>query len=224
MNLTELHRRLLADVLDVGGDHALVLAGGCAVQAHGLVDRPGRDVDLATESPAAMKGIASAVRAGLWQRGWQVAKLDVDPVSAQLIVTEPVGGAACELGLRKEVLWRPPVRTPLGPALSLEDVVGTQVRALAALGLVRDLVDVRAAVGHWSYVELEELGRRHAPDSFDLVELQARLEGADWVDDAEFAAYGLGEGDVPVLRSWAQAWADDIAERLLEEGTPPPEG
>ncbi|MEU0701501.1 MULTISPECIES: nucleotidyl transferase AbiEii/AbiGii toxin family protein [Streptomyces] len=224
MNLTELHHRLLADVLDVGGDHALVLAGGCAVQAHGLVDRPGRDVDVATESPAAMKGIAAAVRAGLWQRGWQVAKLDVDPVSAQLIVTEPVGGAVCELGLRKEVLWRLPVRTPLGPALSLEDVVGTQVRALAALGLVRDLVDVRAAVGHWSYVELEELGRRHAPDSFDLVELQARLEGADWVDDAEFAAYGLGEGDVPVLRSWAQAWANDIAERLLEEGTPPPEG
>ncbi|MFJ9569994.1 nucleotidyl transferase AbiEii/AbiGii toxin family protein [Streptomyces bacillaris] len=224
MNLTELHRRLLADVLDVGGDYALVLAGGCAVQAHGLVDRPGRDVDVATESPATMKGIATAVRAGLWQRGWQVAKLDVDPVSAQLIVTEPVGGAACELGLRKEVLWRPPVRTPLGPALSLEDVVGTQVRALAALGLVRDLVDVRAAVGHWSYVELEELGRQHAPDSFDLVELQARLEGADWVDDAEFAAYGLGEGDVPVLRSWAQAWANDIAERLLEEGAPPPEG
>ncbi|MEU1503218.1 hypothetical protein [Streptomyces sp. NPDC005732] len=39
MNLTDLHRRLLADVLAIGTPYPLVITGGYAVQAHGLVDR-----------------------------------------------------------------------------------------------------------------------------------------------------------------------------------------
>lgn len=98
--------------------------------------------------------------------------------------------------------------------LSLEDVVGTKVRALADRGLARDLVDVRAAADRWTHTELEELGRRHARDTFDLSDLQARLTGADWIDDTEFAAYGLSEHQISELRQWAQSWADDIAARL----------
>lgn len=39
MKLPALHRRLLADALVAGGDYELALAGGYAVQAHGLVVR-----------------------------------------------------------------------------------------------------------------------------------------------------------------------------------------
>ncbi|WP_406729989.1 hypothetical protein WJ438_37425 [Streptomyces sp. GD-15H] len=49
MNLSEPHRRLLADVLDIGTPYPLVITGGYAVQAHGLVDRLSQDVDVATE-------------------------------------------------------------------------------------------------------------------------------------------------------------------------------
>jgi hypothetical protein len=73
----------------------------------------------------------------------------------------------------------------------------------------------------WSHIELEELGRRHARDSFDLSDLQARLAGADWIDDTEFAAYGLDDQQTIELRRWAQEWADDIAERLREAEGPP---
>ncbi|MFJ2149432.1 hypothetical protein ACIOHB_11665, partial [Streptomyces microflavus] len=68
--------------------------------------------------------------------------------------------------------------------------------------------------------ETSRLGRRHARESFDLTELQARLGGADWIDDTEFAAYGLGEQEITALRLWAQEWAHDIAERLLEGESP----
>ncbi|MFB8140745.1 nucleotidyl transferase AbiEii/AbiGii toxin family protein [Streptomyces parvus] len=64
MNLTDLHRRLLADVLAVGGAYPLALTGGYAVQAHGLVDRLSQDLDVATENPDRMEDIAAAVRAG----------------------------------------------------------------------------------------------------------------------------------------------------------------
>ncbi|ADI08741.1 hypothetical protein SBI_05621 [Streptomyces bingchenggensis BCW-1] len=166
MNLTDLHRRLLADVLTVGGPYPLVLTGGYAVQAHGLVDRLSQDLDVATENPERMENIAATVRTGL--------------------------------------------------VLSLEDVVGTKVRALADRGLARDLIDVRAAADRWSHAELETLGRRHARDTFDLDDLQARLTSIDWIDDAEFAAYGLDEESTAELRRWAQSWADDITERLHE--------
>lgn len=39
MKLDPLHERLLADVLDLGSPYPLVLTGGYAVQAHGLVER-----------------------------------------------------------------------------------------------------------------------------------------------------------------------------------------
>lgn len=52
MKLTPLHERLLADILDLGSPCALVLTGGHAVQAHGLIERCSRDLDVATEDLA----------------------------------------------------------------------------------------------------------------------------------------------------------------------------
>ncbi|MEV5358628.1 nucleotidyl transferase AbiEii/AbiGii toxin family protein [Streptomyces sp. NPDC052693] len=212
--------RLLGDLVAVGEAYALVLAGGSAVLAHGLVDRGGRDVDLATEHPAGMDAIADAVRTGLVGRGWLVQTLETEPLSAQFLVTDAATGEECQVGLRKEVLWRPPVPTRLGPALSLDDLAGTLVRDLADRGLARDLVDVHAVSARWSHPELEELARRHAPDTFDPTDLQARLTGTDWLDDRAFTSQGLDAGDVAGLRRWAQEWADDIAERLIEGEAP----
>lgn len=65
MNLSALHRRLMQDILEVGNNLPLVITGGYAVQAHQLVDRPSRDVDVATDSGIPMEEIADAVVAGL---------------------------------------------------------------------------------------------------------------------------------------------------------------
>ncbi|MFE6527156.1 nucleotidyl transferase AbiEii/AbiGii toxin family protein [Streptomyces sp. NPDC057794] len=212
--------RLLRDVLAVGEACSLVLAGGSAVPAHGLLERAARDVDVATEHPAGMDAIAGTVRTGLVARGWLVRTLETGPLSAQFLVTDAATGAECQVAVRKEVLWRPPVLTELGPALSLDDLAGTRVRDLADRGLPRDLVDVYALAARWSHPELEELARRHAPDTFDLTDLQARLTGVDWLDDRAFTSQGLDAGAVAGLRRWAQEWADDIAERLIEGEAP----
>lgn len=44
------HRRVLDAALDICQELGLYLAGGYAVKAHGLVDRPSQDLDLATDS------------------------------------------------------------------------------------------------------------------------------------------------------------------------------
>ncbi|MEU5308018.1 hypothetical protein [Streptomyces sp. NPDC021562] len=220
MKLTELHRRLLPDVLSAGAACPLALTGDYAAQAHGLFDRPGRTLDVATQHAAPMRMIAGTVAAALRDHGWGVVTREADPLSAQLVVTDVVSGDEGEVDILKEALWHPPVRTELGLTLSLEDVVGMRVWALADRGLPRDLLIVHAAADRWSLPDLEDLGRRHARDTFDLADLQARLTGTEWMDDREFTVLGLDAGAVTALRLWAQGWADDIAERLMEARPP----
>jgi predicted nucleotidyltransferase component of viral defense system len=63
MNLTVLHRRLLRDVLEIGNAFPLVLTGGYAVQAHRIVGRFSRDIDMAADSAVTMDVIGTKVRA-----------------------------------------------------------------------------------------------------------------------------------------------------------------
>ncbi|MFI8185964.1 nucleotidyl transferase AbiEii/AbiGii toxin family protein [Actinacidiphila glaucinigra] len=220
MNLSELHRRLLADVLDIGTPYPLVITGGYAVQAHGLVDRLSQDLDVATENPAPISEIIRTVSDGLTERGWQVEQIEVGALSGRLLATDPGTGNQCEVDVLKEVLWHPPKASEYGPVLSLDDVIGTKVRALADRGAVRDLIDVHAASHHRSKADLENLGRRHARYAFSLEDLRERLVGADWWDDQDYADYGLQPEQIDALRTWALQWATDIGTRLQSEEDP----
>ncbi|MGI5338899.1 hypothetical protein ACQEVS_16625 [Streptomyces sp. CA-181903] len=220
-------RRLLDDVSDVGAAFPLVLAGGLAVRFHGLPREAGRhagrrlgtgpDLGFATDTQTPMADVLATVRAGLEARGWRVRDAAAEPLAARFVVTDSLNDEECEAEVAKETLWRPPVRCGAVRVLAVEDVVGTKVRDLADRGLARDLVDVHSVSDRWSRLELEELGRRHARDSFDPADLKARLEGLDWRGDAEFGACGLDEAATEEVRRWAQFWADDIGERLAEE-------
>ncbi|MEU8773514.1 nucleotidyl transferase AbiEii/AbiGii toxin family protein [Streptomyces sp. NPDC048606] len=216
MNLSALHRRLLADVIAIGSPYPLVITGGYAVQAHGLVDRLSQDLDVATENPAPMDDIATDLVHELAKRGWRVEVLGVDPLAARLMVTDPRDGERCEVDVLKENLWADPKPTEYGPVLALDDVIGTKVRALADRGAPRDLIDVHAAHRrhHRAFPDLERLGARHGRDEFRLDDLHARLIGADWYDDEEFTAYDLDDEAIATLRAWARTWATDLETRL----------
>ncbi|KUO11917.1 nucleotidyl transferase AbiEii/AbiGii toxin family protein [Streptomyces sp. DSM 15324] len=217
MKLTPLHERLLADILDLGSPYPLVLTGGYAVQAHGLVERFSRDLDVATENPAPMDEIVASLTAGLAARGWRTTHIQTDPLSGRFLVADPDTGEECEVDVLKEAFWAPPAQTPYGPVLSLDDVIGTKVRALADRGTVRDLIDVQAASRHRSIADLESLGRRRAPDEFSLEDLRDRLTGADWYEDEDYAAYGLTSRQIDELKAWALEWAEDLGARIHDE-------
>ncbi|HTR91034.1 MAG TPA: hypothetical protein VMI73_04765 [Trebonia sp.] len=85
MNLNDLHRRLLQDVLEIGNAFPPVITGGYAVQAHRLVDRFSRDIDMATDSAARMETIVAIVVEGLTGRGWTVEIIGVDPHGARMM-------------------------------------------------------------------------------------------------------------------------------------------
>jgi hypothetical protein len=89
MNLNALHRQLMQDVLEIGNNLPLVITGGYAVQAHQLVDRPSRDLDVATDSDIPMDDIPAAIVAGLTARGWDIHIVGVDPRSARPVRPPP---------------------------------------------------------------------------------------------------------------------------------------
>ncbi|MFE1873852.1 DUF6545 domain-containing protein [Streptomyces sp. NPDC059496] len=60
MKPSDLHRRLLASVIDIGTPYPLVIAGGYAIQAHGLVERFRQDLDVATANPAPLSANVAA--------------------------------------------------------------------------------------------------------------------------------------------------------------------
>ncbi|MET7453967.1 nucleotidyl transferase AbiEii/AbiGii toxin family protein [Streptomyces sp. NPDC005574] len=222
MNLSPLHRRLLSDVLAIGSPYPLVITGGYAVQAHGLVDRLSQDIDVATQNPAPVGEIIHTVSDGLTARGWQVAEIEIGALSGRLLATDPDTSEQCEVDVLKEVFWHPPTSGEYGLVLSLDDVIGTKVRALADRGAVRDLIDVHAASRHRSQADLENLGRRHARYDFSLEDLHDRLTGAEWWDDQDYADYGLRPEQIDALRTWALQWATDIAARLQAAEDPEP--
>jgi predicted nucleotidyltransferase component of viral defense system len=217
VKLTPLHERLLADILDLGSPYPLVLTGGYAVQAHGLVERFSRDLDVATENPAPMQEIVASLTAGHSARGWRTTHVRTDPLSGRFLATAPDPGEECEVDVLKEAFWAPPAQTPYGPVLSLDDVIGTKVRALADRGTVRDLIDVQAASRHRSTADLESLGRRRAHDDFSLEDLRDRLIGADWYEDEDYTAYGLTSRQTEELKAWALEWAEDLGARIHDE-------
>ncbi|TXL84532.1 nucleotidyl transferase AbiEii/AbiGii toxin family protein [Streptomyces sp. IB2014 016-6] len=214
MNISDLHRRLLADVLAIGTSYPLVITGGYAAQVHGLVERFSQDIDVATEHAASMSAITDDLLRGLAERGWQVSVISVDPLAARLMVTSADTGEQCEVDVLKENLWSRPAITPYGPVLGLDDVIGTKVRALADRAAPRDFVDVRAAALDHSIPELEMLGERHGRGQFRLDDLRDRLGTAQWIDEEEFEAYGLSADEISALRQWAQDWVSDLEQRL----------
>jgi hypothetical protein len=217
MNLNDLHRRLLRDVLEIGNALPFVITGGYAVQAHGLVDRLSQDIDVATNSFQSMEEIASVLVKGLIAHGWQVHVIGIEPVSARFMITDPELGEQCEVDILREAFNQPPDTTPWGPVLALDDVIGTKMRALANRGYPRDLIDIRAASRLRSLAELESLARSHAWDEFSLEELAIRLDRAQWYEDEVFASYGRTLEEITDIRHWAQSWADDIRRRLYTE-------
>lgn len=210
--MEDLHRELARIAFTAGDDLGLMLAGGYAIRAHGLTERPSGDLDLATSAKLDLPSIVDRLSDTFQQNGFDVELIESKPRMARLQVTR--GSSVCEVDLLKEAV-EPPALFELGPVLTLDDAVGLKVRPLADRALHRDFIDVHAAATKAGYTwpDLERLGERHTPN-WSLADLADRLSAIDLRDDITFTAYGLTDDQVAEIRRWAQAWADDILSRL----------
>ncbi|MDG4801459.1 nucleotidyl transferase AbiEii/AbiGii toxin family protein [Micromonospora sp. WMMD980] len=205
-----IHRRLAQIALKVGGQYGFALAGGHAIAAHGILDRPSEDVDLfadwqrRADFPTAVDEVIAAYRA----EGFRV---DIDlrlDTFARLHVTEP---AHPDQQHRVELVanWRaqPPVQMDIGPVLHPDDVMAGKMDALYNRAAARDFLDIDAAIssGRYTLDQLCDLAHA-ADDGFDRSMFAAMLRHVDRFDDEDFTDYGLAPHEVADMRARVSTW------------------
>jgi hypothetical protein len=204
----ELHRRLFE--IGAAVDLGLVLAGGYALQAHHVLDRPSQDIDFATSASLPMTEIVEGLADAYRRSGYRVEIIECAPRMARLRLL--AAGLECEVDVLKEAI-APPAHLSVGSVLAFDDAVGLKMRALHERAAHRDFVDIQAASARVSEREMENLGARHTP-RFSLEDLADRLGAVTELDDRGFTYYGLDERAIRELRAWAVSWESDIRARL----------
>ena len=201
--------------LRVATRYGFALGGGNALIAHGLITRPTQDVDLFTNEETGVGAAAGSVEAALQAAGFEAQREDnADGMSdmfegmgeglAEWTVTAP-DGQQMMLQMAYFDRTRQPVTMDVGPVLSLEDVVGGKVCALAGRAEPRDYIDTAAALEHYTVQDAIRLARRLDPglEDRDFADAGRRLDR--W-GDSVFTPFGLSAADIAALRDAFRDW------------------
>lgn len=215
MPIEELQREVATIALRTAGRHGFALAGGNALIAHGIIDRPTDDVDLFSDQETAVAAAADAVEGALRAAGFEAERRDraggledifygMGEGLAEWIITAP-GGQQTMLQMAYFDRTRGPVTMDVGPVLDLEDLAGSKVCALASRVEPRDYIDTAAAMRRYPPDQLIGFAKRLDPglEDRDFADAGRQL---DRMPDGVFARYGLTPPDVARLREQFAAW------------------
>ena len=215
MPLDELQREVAIIALRAAARHGFALAGGNALIAHGIIDRPTDDVDLFSDQETGVTAAAQAVEDALREAGFQAERRDrtgglgdlfegMGEGLAEWIITAP-SGQQTMLQMAYFDRRHGPVTMDVGPVLDLEDLAGWKTVALVNRADPRDYTDTAAALEYYTVDQLIGFARRLDPglEDRDFTEAGNQL---DQMPDRLFARYGLGPQDVARLRERFIAW------------------
>ncbi|MFI7072836.1 nucleotidyl transferase AbiEii/AbiGii toxin family protein [Micromonospora sediminicola] len=200
--------------LAAASSHGFALAGGQALIAHGIGERPTEDVDLFTNVDGGVAAASGHVRGALLDAGFQV---EIMAESSELSgvfygfdqdMTEfevHRDDQAVRLQLVRFARTASPVVLDIGPVLHLDDVIGTKVAAMVTRAQPRDYIDVAALMKRHDRHELITLGRRADPDLTDE-EVSDAIRRLDRLPDTVFALYRLTPTQIHELRKAFTDW------------------
>jgi hypothetical protein len=215
MPISKLQREVATVALRAAARHGFALAGGNALIAHGIIDRPTEDVDLFSDRETGVTAAAQAVEDALREAGFQAERRDLAGGLEDLF--EGIGE-----GLAEWIITAPdeqqtmlqmayfdrrhgPVTMDVGPVLDLEDLAGWKTVALVSRVEPRDFADTAATLQYYTVDELISFARRldSGLESRDFADAGRQL---DRMPDGVFARYGLGPQEVARLRERFTAW------------------
>lgn len=215
MPIDELQREVAAIALRAAAGHGFALAGGNALIAHGIIDRPTDDVNLFSDQETGVAAASEAVECTLREAGFRVERRDkageledvfegMGEGLAEWIITAP-GGQQTMLQMAYFDRTRGPVTMDVGPVLDLEDLAGWKAVALASRVEPRDYVDMAAALEHYTADQLISFARRLDPglEDRDFADAGRQL---DRMPDRLFSRYRLDQQDVARMRERFAGW------------------
>lgn len=209
------HRKLAEIALAVAGDQGFALAGGYAIRAHGMGNRPSGDVDLFTDwhRRADFPGAVEAVITALEQHGYVVTATMSGDSFARLLVSSLAEPDASADKLELAADWRahPPVLLDVGPVLHPDDAVANKMCALYGRALPRDFLDIDVAItsGRYSHDRLLELAV-NADSGFDPRIFADALGALSQITDDAFAEYDIPAEIITDMRRRFADWRQTL--------------
>ncbi len=177
--LPAIHLKALLDGSPVFDRYGLLLAGGYAFRAHKLLYRPSQDLDFATGDATPLPEIAEHVRQAFQSAGYAARLIEATSRYARLVLQFPGSSDSWmtfSRSTRAKMITVQITNATSIRALSLADTVGLKARALHDRFVIRDIIDLYAVADTFSYIDLENLARRHDPD-LDLEAILNHLAG-----------------------------------------------
>jgi hypothetical protein len=213
----EIHRRLAELALSALEPYGFVLAGGYAISAHGIGDRPSEDVDLFTNS-ASEERFAEAVarlRQALTDAGWTVEVVRERPLFVDWVVTDSSSQESSSLQLGRNYREFPPDRIEIGPVLDIRDAVAGKMSALWSRGEARDYIDVDAVLqsGLMTRPELLALADEQEATPFDRRVLAGQFRAAARHGVSVYEFYGVNADRRADIVARLREWADEIEDQ-----------
>jgi hypothetical protein len=207
------HERIARIALAAGARYGLALAGGYAVSAHGIGNRPSGDVDLFTswQHRGQFPELTAAVVAALEAAGYKASVIMSGETFTRLTLADPAGGTEEKLELSVDWRAHDPVQLAIGPVLHADDAIANKVCALFGRALPRDFLDVDAAItsGRYTRGQLLELAAQ-ADHGFDRLLFADALGALTQITDTAFAEYRTDPGAIADMRHRFAQWRQEL--------------
>ncbi|WP_239311372.1 MULTISPECIES: nucleotidyl transferase AbiEii/AbiGii toxin family protein [unclassified Frankia] len=201
--MDENHERITRVALAAGRPYGLALAGGYAVQAHGIGSRPSGDVDLFTSwrRRDEFPDLVTAVIDALEEAGYTTSIGMRGETFVRVMVTDPVNRRADKVEISADWRAHDPIQLDIGPVLHADDAVANKMCALFGRAMPRDFLDVDAAItsGRYTREQLLNLAAQTDP-GFDRLIFADALGALTQITDTAFAEYDTKPEAVADLR------------------------
>lgn len=204
------HRRLAEIGLAAIAKFGFVLAGGYAISANGMGNRPSEDVDLFTNraDPDQFASAVDRLRDAYRAAALQVEDERIRPTFAEFHVTDPTTAEASSVQLGLDFRAFPPATLDVGPVLDPRDAVGSKMSALWSRGYID--IDTVIQSGQFSRNDVLAIADHFEAAPLNRPTLAARFREAGRHDAHAFARYGVNAEERDELVANFTQWADEI--------------
>lgn len=205
--LTELQRIVLELFFKLPEADGFVLAGGAALVASGLTERPTQDVDLfGSDLASGITAAADALEAAFADRGWTTERIRDTATFRRLIVRSPGDELLVDLAVDSPPLGVPTI-TAVGPTYPPRELAARKVLALFGRAEARDFVDVYTLSERFDLDDLLDLAGE-LDEGFTTALLAEMLASHERFTDDDLADLG---GDPDRLRAFVEEWRARLA-------------
>lgn len=204
--LSEIQSELAAIFFSLVEAADFLVAGGAALLASGLINRPTHDLDLFAAAPTiAVTPAKEAFVKELHDRGYDVVIVQESDTFCRLVISRAQEETLVDLAVDSPPLAQPVV-TLIGPTFSELELAGRKLLALFGRAEARDFADVYRLVQLFGKEPL--LGQARLLDAgFNAAVLAQMMATLGRFDDFEIP---LGVEEVPLAREFFNTWAVEL--------------